>query len=57
VQIPMCVTVRLPGWSAHLPTESPTKAANPMRMCSDTYLPTDVPTNFEKSRGIFKILV
>jgi hypothetical protein len=53
----MCVTVRLPGRSAHLPTESLTKAANPMRTCSDTYLPTDVPTDFEKSGGIFKILL
>jgi len=49
VQIPMHATVRLLGRSAHLPME----AANPMRACSDTFLPMD----FEKSRGIFKNLV
>jgi hypothetical protein len=53
VQIPIRATFRLPGRSAYLSTE----AANPMRVCSDTYLPTDVPTDFEKSGGIFKILV
>jgi hypothetical protein len=45
--------VRLSGRSTQLPME----ASNAMRACSDTYLPTDSPTNFEKSGGIFKILV
>ena len=49
----MRAIVRVPGQSAHLPKESPTEAANLMCACSDTYLPTD----FENSRGIFKILV
>jgi len=53
VQIPMRATFRLPGRSVHLSTEE----ANPMRACSDIYLPTDVPMNFKKSGGIFKILV
>jgi hypothetical protein len=53
----MRATVRVPGQSAHLPKESPTEAANPMHACSDTYLSTDMPTNFKNSGGIFKILV
>jgi len=57
LHIPMRATVRVPGQSAHLPNESPTEAANPMRACSDTYLPTDMPTDFENSGRIFKILV
>jgi hypothetical protein len=57
VHIPMRATVRLPGQLAQLPMESPTDAANPMHPCSDTFLPTDVPTDFEKSKGIFKILL
>jgi hypothetical protein len=53
VHIPMRATVRLPGRSAQLPTD----AANPIRPCSNTFLPTDVPKDFEKSGEIFKILV
>jgi len=53
----MHATIKLPGQSAQLPKESPTDAANPMHPCSDIFLPTDVSTDFEKSRGIFKILV
>ena len=53
----MHATVRVPGQSTDLPKESPTEAGNPMRACSDTYLPTDMPTDFENSGGIFKILV
>jgi hypothetical protein len=53
VHIPICVTVRLPGRSAQLPTD----VANPMHLCSDTQLPMDLPTDFKKSGGIFKILV
>ena len=53
----MRATVRLLGQSAHLLTASPTEAANPMCACSETYLPTNMPTDFEKSRGIFKNLV
>jgi molybdenum cofactor biosynthesis enzyme len=56
MQIPMRATVRLPGRS-NLPMESLTKATNPMRDCFDTYLPTTMLMDFEKSRGIFKILV
>jgi hypothetical protein len=47
MQIPMRATVRQRGRSAHLPTE----AANSMRACSDTYLSTDVPTDFENLEG------
>jgi hypothetical protein len=49
VHIPMRTTVKLSGRLAQLPMD----AANPMHACSDTPLPT----NFEKSGGIFKILV
>jgi hypothetical protein len=54
--IPMRAIVRLPGWSTQLPTESLTDMENPMRLCSDTQLPTDLPADFKKSGGIFKIL-
>jgi len=54
--IPMRAIVRLPGWSAQLPTESPTDMENPMRLCSDTQLLTDLPADFKKFGGIFKIL-
>ena len=57
LQIPMRVTVRVPGWSTRLPMASPTDAANPMRACSKTYIPTNVPMDFKNSRGIFKISV
>ena len=57
VQIPMCATIRLPSRLAHLPKESPIKVANPMHVCFDTYLPTNVSTIFKISGGIFKILV
>ena len=53
VHIPMRTTVKLSSRLAQLPMD----AANPMRACSDTPLPIDLPTDFEKSRGIFKILV
>jgi ABC-type microcin C transport system duplicated ATPase subunit YejF len=53
----MRATVRLLGQSAHLLTASPTEAVNPMRACSETYLLTNMPTDFEKSGGIFKNLV
>jgi hypothetical protein len=53
MQIPMRVTVRLLGWSAHLPM----KAANPLRACSNTFLSTNMPMDFEKFGGIFKNLV
>jgi hypothetical protein len=53
LQIQMRVTVRVLGRSAHLPTASPTEAANPMRACSDTFIPTDL----KNSWGILKILV
>jgi len=49
----MRATIRLLGRSLHLPTVSPTEAANPMRACSETYLLTD----FEKSGGTFKNIV
>jgi hypothetical protein len=55
--IQMCATITLPGRSTQLLTASPMDAENSMRACSDSFLPTDVPTNFEKSEGIFQILV
>jgi len=46
------------AWSvAQLPMESPIDVANPMRPCSDIFLPMDLLTDFKKSGGIFKILV
>jgi hypothetical protein len=53
----MHATVRVPGQSADLPKESPMETGNPMRACSNTYLPMDMLTDFENSRGIIKILV
>jgi len=53
--IQMCATITPPGRSAQLLTVSPMDAENSMRACSDSFLPTDVPTNFEKSEGIFQI--
>lgn len=53
----MRATIRLLGRSSHLSAVSPIKAANPMRACSETYLPMDIPTDFEKSGGIFKNIV
>jgi hypothetical protein len=38
-----------------LPTNLPTDAANPMRMCSDAQLPMDLPTDVENYGGIFEI--
>jgi len=38
-----------------LPTALPTHAAKPMRACSGAQFPTDLPTDFEKYRGIFEI--
>jgi hypothetical protein len=37
-----------------LPTDLLTDAANPMRTCSDAQLLTDLPTDVENYRGIFK---
>jgi hypothetical protein len=51
----MRATIRLLSRSTHLPTASPTEAANPMRTSVDTYLLMDVPTNFKKSGRIFKV--
>ena len=53
MHIPTRTTVRLLGQSAQLPTDE----ANPMCACSDTQLPTVLPTDVEKSGGIFKNLV
>jgi hypothetical protein len=53
----MCVIVKLPGRSTQLPMESPTDVENPMRLCSDPQLLTDLPADFEKFGGIFKILI
>jgi len=55
--IQMCATITLPGRSAQLLTASPMDVENSMRACCDSFLPTDVPTNFVKSEGIFQILV
>jgi hypothetical protein len=43
--------------SAQLPTTFSKDAAKLMCACSNIQLPTDLPTDIKKSRGIFKILV
>ena len=52
LQIPMRATVRVPGRSVRLPTDSPTNFAIPMCVCSNTSISTELPTEIENSGGI-----
>ena len=52
--IPTRMTVRLPGRSTQLSTDLPTEASNPIRVCSNTRLPTNSPMDVKKNSRDFQ---